>query len=220
MRVAITALAVIALVVAFGAVGLVGGGDDQDTSTEDTAPPKATLPPVAPDTGGITLDPDTGLLSPATTTEANVPADTTRPVKHKAPVVLDDDPDLSREQVRKLKRAANDWASLFAADACNKYMGQPQCERLGVPVSATFKKSFADATVEVIKSERKLRVGWTNRPYYEAAVKFSNGEVVVFGGVPGFPPGRSCAGPGSGCVWNVAQPNHNRRFFAAATQSQ
>jgi hypothetical protein len=147
--------------------------------------------------------------------EANVPADTTRPAKHKAPVVLDDDPDLSREQVQELKRAANDWASLFATDACNKYMGQPVCERLGVPVPATFKKSFADATVEDIKSERKLRVRWTNRPAYEAAVKFSNGEVVVFGGLPGGPAAGSCAGAGSGCVWNVAQPNHNRRFFEA-----
>ena len=217
MRVAIAALAVIALVLAFDVVELVGGGDGEDTTTEGTAPPEPTPPP---DTGGVTLDPDTGLLSPATTAEANVPPDTTRPVKHKAPVVLDDDPDLSRKQVQKLKRAANDWASLFATDACNKYMGQPQCERLGVPVSAAFKKSFADATVEDIKSERKVRVGWTNRPYYEAAVKFSNGEVVVFGGVPGpEPPGGSCAGPGSGCVWNVAEPNHNRRFFEAATQS-
>jgi hypothetical protein len=219
MRVAIAALAVIALVLAFDVVGLLGVGDGEETTTEGTAPPKATLPP---DTGGITLDPDTGLISPATPAtpaEANAPPDTTRPAKHKAPVVLDDDPDLSREQVRKLKRAANDWASLFATDACNKYMGQPQCMRLGVPVSATFKKSFAEATVEEIKSERKLRVRWTNRPYYEAAVKFSNGEVVVFGGLPGAPPARSCAGPGSGCVWNVAQPNHNRRFFAAAGQS-
>jgi hypothetical protein len=220
MRVAIAALAVIALVVAFDVVGLLGGGDDEDTTTEGTAPPKATLPPVPPDTEGVTLDPDTGLLSPATTAEAKAPRETpARPVKHKAPVVLDDDPDLSRRQVQKLKRAANDWASLFATDACNKYMGQPQCERLGVPVSAAFKKSFADATVEEIKSERTLRVRWTNRPYYEAAVKFSNGVVVVFGGVPGKPPARSCAGAGSGCVWNVAEPNHNRRFFAAAGQS-
>jgi hypothetical protein len=205
--------------VAFDVVALVGDGDDEDTTTEGTAPPKATLPPVPQDTGAITLDPDSGLLSPATRTEAKVPADTTRPVKHKAPVVLEDDPDLSWKQVQELKRAANDWASLFATDACNKYMGQPQCERLGVPVSATFKESFADATVADIKSERKIRVRWTNRPYYEAAVKFSNGEVVIFGGVPGEPPARSCAGPGSGCVWNIAQPNHNRRFFVAATQS-
>jgi hypothetical protein len=66
VRVAIAALAVIALVVAFDVVGLLGGGDREDTTTEGTAPPKATLPPVPPNTGGVTLDPDTGLLSPAT----------------------------------------------------------------------------------------------------------------------------------------------------------
>jgi hypothetical protein len=79
MRVAITALAVIALVLAFDVVGLLGGSDGEDTTTEGTAPPKAALPP---DAGGITLDPDTGLISPATPAtpaEANVPPDTTRP---------------------------------------------------------------------------------------------------------------------------------------------
>jgi hypothetical protein len=136
---------------------------------------------------------------------------------------------LSREQVRELKRAANDWASRFAVRACNRYMGQPWCARLDcvvemvtpiencTPLSEAFQKSFADATVEDIKSEHIVLVGWTDGPYYEAAVKFSNGEVVVFGGgIPHEPPAGSCAGPGSGCVWNLAELDHNRRFLEAA----
>ncbi len=136
---------------------------------------------------------------------------------------------LSREQVQELKRSGNDWASLFATDACNRYMGQPMCQRLAcvrhfvpiencTPVSAAFQKSFADATVEDIRSER-IRPSRTDRPYYEAAVKFSNGEVVVFGGVRGpEPPAGTCAGAGPGfeCAWNPAEPVHNRRFFEAA----
>jgi hypothetical protein len=138
---------------------------------------------------------------------------------------------LSREQVQELKREANTWASLFAVRACNRYMGQPMCERITcnrhgepiencTPVSAAFQKSFADATVEDIKSERIVLVGWTDRPLYEAAVKFSNGEVVMFGGgAPGpEPPAGSCPGAGSGvrCVWGVADLDQNRRFVEAA----
>jgi hypothetical protein len=140
---------------------------------------------------------------------------------------------LSREQARELKRAANDWASRFAVRACNRYMGQPWCARLDcvvemvtpmencTPMSKAFQKSFADATVENIKTERIVLVGWTDHPYYEAAVKFSNGEVVVFGGVRGpEPPAGSCAGlRGSDCVWNVAELDHNRRFLEAATEA-
>jgi hypothetical protein len=130
---------------------------------------------------------------------------------------------LSREQVRELKRAANDWASRFATRACNRYMGQPMCERLDTPLSEAseaFQTSFADATVEDIKSERIVLVGWFPGPYYEAAVKFSNGEVVVFGGARGVPPAESCAGSGSGCVWNLAEPDHNRRFLEAAAPGE
>ena len=151
-----------------------------------------------------------------TTTAAKASADTTTEAK------------LSREQVRELKRAGNDWASLFATHACNRYMSQPMCVRLGcprhgvliencTPVSAAFQKSFADATVEDIKSERLVPVGWADGPYYEAAVKFSNGEVVVFGAVRGpEPPTGSCKGAESKCVWNPAEPDHNRRFLEAA----
>jgi hypothetical protein len=126
---------------------------------------------------------------------------------------------LSREHAEELTRVANDWASQFVTNGCNRYMSQPICERLPNRMSAAFKKSFADATVEDIQSERLMLVGWTDRPYYRAAVKFSNGEVVVFGGVPGpEPPHGSCAGAGSGCVWNIAEVEHNRRFLEAARE--
>jgi hypothetical protein len=116
---------------------------------------------------------------------------------------------LSREQVQELKREANTWASLFADRACNRYMGQTICERL-TPMSPAFQKSFADATVEDIK--RIVLVDyWTERPLYEAAVKFSNGEVVVFVDVP---PG-GC--PGGPCKWGIADlDRQNRHFLAAA----
>jgi hypothetical protein len=129
---------------------------------------------------------------------------------------------LSPEQVQGLRRSANDWASLFVTNNCNRYMGQPICQRLScfdieqncTRVSAAFQRSFADATVEDIKLTGVEVVGLPNRPFsHLVAVRFSNGEVVVFGG-----PWRSCAGPGSGCVWNVASdPGQNRRFVRAAT---
>jgi hypothetical protein len=145
---------------------------------------------------------------------AKVSADTTTEAK------------LSTEQVLELKREANNWASLFAVSACNKYEGQPMCERLAcvrgpggppiencTPVSAAFRESFAGATVEDIKSVRILDVGWSDHPVSYAAVKFSNGEVVVFNGGGEW---YSCAGGGSGCTWSIAEEGHNRRFLEAA----
>jgi hypothetical protein len=165
-----------------------------------------------------------------TTREATVPPDT------KTEARFTTEGKLSRKQVQELERAANDWASLFATNACNRYMGQPICERLlncenyvgefienCTPVSAAFKKSFANATVEDIKFKavEVLPVGHIYPFIYLATVKFSNGEVVVFGGgVPGpEPPDGSCAGAGPGvrCVWNIAEPDQNRRFVEAAT---
>jgi hypothetical protein len=137
-----------------------------------------------------------------------------------------------RTRARELKRDANTWASLFAVRACNRYMGQPVCERLHcetqmgefiencTPVSEAFRKSFADATVEDIKFKGVEVVGPSNRPFYLATVKFSNGEVVVFGGwAPGPPPAGSCAGAGPGvrCALNLADLDQNRRFLRAAT---
>jgi hypothetical protein len=123
-------------------------------------------------------------------------------------------------QVQALRRDANEWARLFSRrGVCNKYMGQPICERL-TQVSAAFQKSFADATVEDIKLKGIEQVPPPVDPVYRAAVKFSNGEVVVFGGgVPGpEAPAGSCAGAGSGCAWSVASgADQNRRFVQAAT---
>jgi hypothetical protein len=123
----------------------------------------------------------------------------------------------SPEQVQALKREANEWARLFSrGGVCNKYMGQPICVRL-TPVSAAFQRSFADATVEDIKLKGIEQVPEPVGSIYRAAVKFSNGVVVVFGGGrPGpEPPAGSCAGPGGGCAWNIA--DENRRFIQAAT---
>ena len=105
-------------------------------------------------------------------------------------------------------------------------MGQPMCQRLNcerdpagapiencTPVSAAYQKSFAGATVEDIKSERIVLAGWTDHPVSYAAVKFSNGEVVVFNGGGEW---YSCAGPGSGCTWTIAEEDYNRRFLEAA----
>ncbi len=153
---------------------------------------------------------------------AKVSADTTAEAK------------LSTEQVQELrsipgggyvlKWEANEWARLFSrGGVCSKYVGQPICVRLSgfgpgaglhaPSVSAAYQKSFAGATVEDIKSVRTVRVGWTDSPLHLAAVRFSNGEVVVFsGGAEGF----TCAGNGSGCTWSLAEPDQNRRFLEAA----
>jgi hypothetical protein len=139
-----------------------------------------------------------------TTTEAQVPQASPTDAKP------------SREQVQELRREANEWASLFAANTCNKYMGQPICVAL-TPVSEAFQESFADATVEDIA----LKASPGEAPFYPyiAAVKFSNGVVVFFGGGRRGPepPAGSCAGPGGGCDWNLAEPDVNRRFIEAAT---
>jgi len=144
-------------------------------------------------------------VSPETTTEAQAPPDTTLPPKP------------SPELVQALRRDASTWASLFADRACNKYMGQPMCEQIG-PVSAAFQKSFADATVEDIEHKGIEQVGPPAGSIYVAAVTFSNGVVVVFGGgrPEAVPPAESCPGSGSGCVWKVEGPDQNRRFIQAA----
>jgi hypothetical protein len=105
-------------------------------------------------------------------------------------------------QVQALRRDANTWARLFSrGGVCNKYMGQPICVRL-TPVSAAFQKSFADATIEDIKLKAIEQVPPPVDSIYRAAVKFSNGEVIMFsGGVPGpEAPAGSCAGPVEGAL--------------------
>jgi hypothetical protein len=155
-------------------------------------------------------------------TEAKVSADTTTEAK------------VFREQVQELKREANTWAALFAGvatsqlvreragrpKACNKYMGQEMCMRLActrryhcTPVSAAYQKSFAGATVEDIALKAVAGTDG-DTPIYLAAVKFSNGEVVAFNGTGD--ESYTCAGAGSGCTWNIASEDQNRRFLAAA----
>jgi hypothetical protein len=217
-----TKLALLLSLLALGALGLIacGGGDDEDSTTKAKVSADTTTEATA---------------RPDTTTEAKLSREQVRKRLAKLSGLsreqvqelkreANTEAKLSREQVQELKRDANDWASRFAAHACNKYEGQPMCERLAcvrgpggppiencTPVSAAFRESFAGATVEDIRSARILLVRWGNHPVYEAAVKFSNGEVALFdGGTEWF----SCAGAGSGCTWSIAE--HNRRFVEAA----
>jgi hypothetical protein len=141
---------------------------------------------------------------------------------------------LPPEQAQELKREANTWAALFAGvatsqlvreragrpNACNKYMGQEMCIRLAckrryhcTPVSAAYQKSFAGATVEDI-TLKGVAGADGDTPIYLAPVKFSNGEVVAFNGTGD--ESYSCAGAGSGCTWNIASEDQNRRFLQAA----
>jgi hypothetical protein len=91
-------------------------------------------------------------------------------------------PTLSSEQ--EVERVAKGWAVLFGDGApCNRYMGQPLCERIGcervgnvpikncTPLSAAFMSSFADATVQKIAVKG-----------HRAGVKFSNGGAVGLSG--------------------------------------
>ena len=148
-------------------------------------------------------------VSRETTTEAQAAPDTTLPPKPAA------------ELVQALRRDASTWASLFADTGCNmnKYMAEPMCEEIG-SVSAAFQKSFADATVEDIEHKGIEQVGPPAGSIYVAAVTFSNGVVVVFGGgrPEAVPPAESCPGAGSGCVWKVEGPDQNRHFMQAATR--
>jgi hypothetical protein len=186
---------------ALGALGLVacGGDDDEDTTAE------------AQVSAGSTAE----TRFPAeTTTEAKVSPDISLvPAKH------------SPELVRALRQDANTWASRFATKACNRYMAQPLCVRLDcsqlencAPVLAAFQQSFADATVEHIKYKGIEQVGGPLGSIYLAAVTYSNGVVVVFGG--GRPevelPAGSCPGSSGDCTWALANVESNRRFIQAA----
>jgi hypothetical protein len=218
MRTRMNKPALLLSLLALAALGLVAcGGDDDDqtiaaSETETTGSEKeSAADEPATDTAAEAK------LSPEQVQELK--AKLTREQVQELKRDANTETKLSREQVQALEREANEWARLFSrGGVCNKYMGQPICERL-TQVPKAFQKSFADATVEDIESERVLLVRWTDRPLYVAAVKFSNGEVVVFsGGQSGpEPPAGSCAGPGGGCDWNIAEPAHNRRFIQAAT---
>jgi hypothetical protein len=215
MRTRMNIPALLRSLLALGALGLVacGGDDDEDSATEAKASPDTTTATARPDT--TTEAKGVGDLARSKEARANLSREQVQELKRDANA----EAKLSRAQEQALEREANEWARLFSrGGVCNEYMGQPVCERL-TQVPKAFQKSFADATVEDIKSERVLLVRWTDRPLYVAAVKFSNGEVVVFsGGQSGpEPPAGSCAGPGGGCDWNIAEPDQNRRFIQAAT---
>ena len=148
------------------------------------------------------------------TTEAGASPDTTAEATATEPTLP---PEPSPELVQALRRDAKTWASLFAVRPCNRYLGQPLCER----VRPAFQKSFVDATVEDIEHKGTVEVGPPAGTIYRAAVTFSNGEVVVFGGgrPETMPPAASCPGPGGSpgqrCTW-ILLPN--RRFIQAATE--
>jgi hypothetical protein len=133
---------------------------------------------------------------------------------------------LSREQAQHLRRVANKWASLFAVKACNHYMGQGLCMRLDCRrCVAAYQKPFADATVEDIALKGFKLTGPPHFTSYRAAVRFSNGEVVIFGGAQacgGKKQPQHCHEPGVGrpigadkLEWGISLPN--RRFLRAAT---
>jgi hypothetical protein len=221
-------LALLISLLALAALGLVGfgGGDDEDSATA----------------AKVSADTTTATARPDTTTEAKLSreqaqelwAKLSRKQKQELKAKLsreqvqelkrdaNTEAKLSREQVQALEREANEWARDFSrGGVCDKYMGQPTCAALGSAppdlgerdVSEAFQESFADATVEDIESERIELAGWTDRPLYVAAVKFTNGEVVVFrGGDESF----TCAGGGDACIWSTDE-DHNRRFIQAAT---
>jgi hypothetical protein len=142
----------------------------------------------------------------ASTTEAASPDTTTEATASQAGVPLQAPP--GGHQLQRLKRVATKWARLFAVNDCTRYMRQSVCERLAchgkmgepiencTPVSAAFQQTFADATVE------DIAIGWHGRHGgYRAAVKFSNGVVVLFND--------------GGGRWTITLPN--RRFVRAAT---
>jgi hypothetical protein len=209
-----------------GALGLVacGGGDDEDSATEAKASADTTTTATArPDTtteakpSREIAQEASGVGDLARGPRVNLSREQLQELKRDA----NTEAKLSREQVQALEREGNTWARLVSrGGVCNKYMGQEMCMRLAckrryhcTPVSAAFQKSFADATVEDIRSERIELVRWADRPLYVAAVKFSNGEVVVFsGGDESF----TCAGGGDACTWSIADEDHNLRFVQAA----
>jgi hypothetical protein len=230
-RTLVKKLALLLSLVALAALGLVacGGGDDEDSATEAKASAHTTTTATAcPDytdyiQGKLSSElACKNVRAQVQELKAKLPPEQMQELKLEGNI----EAKLSTEQVQALRLEANEWARDFSrGGVCDKYMGQPICVRLSgsgpgagvhaTRVSAAFQKSFADATVEDIKSVRIELVRWTDSPLHVAAVKFSNGEVVVFDGAT---EGFTCAGPGSGCTWSLADDDHNRRFLAAAAR--
>jgi hypothetical protein len=223
-RTRIKKLALLISLLALGALGLVacGGGDDEDSATAAKASADTTTEATAPsDTtteAKLSVHARHNIREQMQELKAKLSREQVQELKRDA----NTEAKLSPEQVQALKREANEWARHFSrGGVCDKYTGQPICAALGSAppdlgerdVSEAFQESFADATVEDIESERIELAGWTDRPLYVAAVKFTNGEVVVFrGGDESF----TCAGGGDACIWSTDE-DHNRRFIQAAT---
>jgi hypothetical protein len=225
MRTRMNKPALLLSLLVLGTLGLVacGEGDDEDSATEAKASAdtttEATAPPDTTTEAKLSDHARDSIRAQVQELKAKLPPEQVQELKREGNI----EAKLSPEQVQALKREANEWARLFSrGGVCNKYMGQPICAALGhAPpqlgerdVSEAFQESFADATVEDIESERIELAGWADHPLYVAAVRFSNGEVVVFsGGDESF----TCAGGGDACTWSIAEEDQNRRFVQAAT---
>jgi hypothetical protein len=221
MRTRMNKPAILLSLLALGALGLVacGGDDDEDSATEAKASADTTTATARPDTTAEAKG--IGDLQRGSKEARKLSREQVQELKRDA----NTEAKLSRWQVQALEREANEWARDFSrGGVCDKYTGQPMCVRLsgsgpdpevhGPGVSEAFQESFADATVEDIESARIELVRWAAHPLYVAAVRFSNGEVVVFsGGDESF----TCAGGGDACIWSIADEDHNRRFIQAAT---
>jgi hypothetical protein len=226
MRTRMNRPALLLSLLALGALALVacGGDDDEDSATEAKASANTTTATARPDTtteAKLSDHARDSIRAQVQELKAKLPPEQVQELKREGNIEVK----LSPEQVQALRLEANDWARHFSRGRfCDKYTGQPMCVRLsgsgpdpevhGPGVSEAFQESFADATVEDIGSERIELAGWADHPLYVAAVRFSNGEVVVFsGGDESF----TCAGGGDACIWSIADTDHNRGFIQAAT---
>ena len=229
MRTRINKPALLLSLLALAALGLVacGGGDDEDSATEAKASADTTTTATACTDytdyiqGKLSELACKNVRAQVQELKAKLPPEQVQELKREGNI----EAKLSTEQVQALRLEANEWARDFSrGGVCDKYMGQPICVRLSgsgpgagvhaTRVSAAFQKSFADATVEDVRSERIVLAGWADEdPVSYAAVKFSNGDVVVFSGGD---ESLGCSGAGSGCTWNIADDDHNRRFLEAA----
>ena len=123
------------------------------------------------------------------------------------------------KQVQKLTRGRERLGHTSATNNCNRYMGQPICERLQcldiencTPVSSVSGESFADATVEDIKFKGIEQVGGPVGSIYLATVRVLEWQwsCSAGGGQRSGVPRGSGAGPG--CVWNVASEKDQNRL--------
>jgi hypothetical protein len=203
----ITKLALPLSLLALGALGLAacGGGDDGDTTTEATVPPKTTAEAkLSPEQ---LQELERGKQAQDLKRAANYWA--SRFATH----VCTGESLCARLTCSEASRVALESGWLTEARERRTREAIENC----TPVSAEFQRSFADARVEDIEFKGVEALRPSIGPLYLATVKFSNGVVVAFVG-----PGECGAGPppGSGCAWYLAGPEQNRRFVQAATSRE